>query len=55
MNETPLNKAKELCELGICCSMAHARRVIATLDPKRVDVIIKRNKKIHPILPTITK
>jgi len=45
INKTQLdNPVKKLCELGICVSMAEARRLVANLDPKRLEKIIERNK-----------
>jgi len=48
------NPVKKLCELGICVSMAQARRMVYTLDPKRLDQIIERatKRKVNPIPPT---
>lgn len=36
------NPVKKLCELGICKSMAEARRLVSILDSKRISQIIEK-------------
>jgi len=33
-------KAKNLCNFNICCSMAHARRILQTLPKTKIDELI---------------
>jgi hypothetical protein len=51
--QTDINtQAKELCNLGICVSMAEARRVISTLPPKRfAQIVEKKTKESTPPKP----
>jgi len=52
---TDLNaKAKELCNLNICTSMAEARRIIITLSPQRLEKIVENKIKKQNEYPKTT-